>query len=93
MGALEGGDSLPRQMAIAAGVPGADLIPEGAELFLGFTSTQKAAFGPGKIANFETLGYVDLRDSNYFREGTHLHLSTSRRISRPGTSTSPSTSG
>ncbi len=74
-GALEGGDSLPRQMAIAAGVPGADLIPEGAELFLGFTSTQKAAFGPGKIANFETLGYVDLRDSNYFREGTHLHLS------------------
>jgi hypothetical protein len=74
-GSLEGGDSLPRQMAIAAGVPGADLIPEGAELFLGFTSTQKAAFGPGKIANFETLGYIDLRDSNYFRQGTHLHLS------------------
>ncbi len=74
-GSLEGGDSLPRQMAIAAGVPGAELIPEGSELFLGFTSTQKAAFGPGKIANFETLGYVDLRDSGYFREGTHLHLS------------------
>jgi hypothetical protein len=74
-GAFDGGKSLPREMARAANVPGADLIPEGAELFLGFTSTQKAAFGPGKIANFETLGYVDLRDSGYFREGTHLHLS------------------
>jgi len=74
-GSFDGGPSLPRQMAIAAGVPGAELIPPGSELFLGFTSTQKAAFGPGKIANFETLGLVDLRDSGYFREGTHVHLS------------------
>ena len=37
--------------------------------------TQRAAFGPGRIANFETLGYVDLRGSGYFREGTHMHLS------------------
>jgi hypothetical protein len=74
-GAFDGGDSLPRQMAVAANVPGADLIPEHSELFLGFTSTQRAAFGPGKIANFETLGYVDLRGSDYFREGTHMHLS------------------
>jgi hypothetical protein len=74
-GSLDGGVSLPRTMARAANVPGADLIPEGSELFMGFTSTQKAAFGPGKIANFETLGYVDLRDSGYFREGTHMHLS------------------
>jgi hypothetical protein len=74
-GSFDGGASLPRQMAIAAGVPGAELIPPGSELFLGFTSTQKAAFGPGKIANFETLGLVDIRDSGYFREGTHMHLS------------------
>ena len=74
-GAFDGGKSLPREMARLADVPGADLIPEGSELFMGFTSTQKAAFGPGKIANFETLGYVDLRDSGYFREGTHVHLS------------------
>ena len=74
-GSLEGGVSLPRTMALAANVPGAELIPEGAELFMGFTSTQKAAFGPGKIANFETLGYVDLRDTGYFHEGTHMHLS------------------
>jgi hypothetical protein len=56
-------------------VPGADLIPEGAELFLGFTSTQKAGMGPGRIANLETLGYVDFRGSDYFRHGTHMHLS------------------
>jgi hypothetical protein len=74
-GSLEGGHSLPRQMAVAANLPGADLIPEHSELFLGFTSTQRAAFGPGKIANFETLGYIDLRGSDYFREGTHMHLS------------------
>ena len=32
---------LPKKMAMAAGVPGADLIPDTSELFLGFTSTQK----------------------------------------------------
>ncbi len=69
-----GGD-LPRKLARAAGVPGADLIPEGSELFLGFTSTQKAGLGPRRIANHETLGYVDLRESGYFRGGTHMHLS------------------
>ena len=31
--------------------------------------------GPGAIANFETLGYVDFRGSDYFRQGTHMHLS------------------
>jgi hypothetical protein len=74
-GGFEGGVSLPRAMAMAANVTGAELIPPHSELFLGFTSSQKAAVGPGKIANFETLGYVDLRGSDYFREGTHMHLS------------------
>jgi hypothetical protein len=73
-GGFEGKQSLPKQMALAAGVPGADLIPDTAELFLGFTSTQKASMGQGAIANFETLGYVDLR-GGYFAHGTHMHLS------------------
>jgi hypothetical protein len=73
-GGFEGGKSLPKRMAMAAGVPGADLIPDTSELFLGFTSTQKAGLGPGKIANLETLGYVDLR-GGYFHGGTHMHLS------------------
>src|SRR5439155_14600886 len=74
-GGFDGGKSLPKQLAVAAQIPGADLIPDTAELFLGFTSTQRAGMGPGTIANFETLGYVDFRDSDYFRHGTHMHLS------------------
>jgi hypothetical protein len=74
-GQLDGGPGLPKEMATAAGVPGAELIPDGAELFLGFTSTQKHALGPPRIVNFETLGLVDLRPSSYFRGGTHMHLS------------------
>jgi hypothetical protein len=74
-GGFDGGQSLPKQMALAAGIPGADLIPDTSELFLGFTSTQKAGMGPGPIANHETLGYVDFRGSDYFHQGTHMHLS------------------
>jgi hypothetical protein len=73
-GGFDGKQSLPKKMAMAAGVPGADLIPETSELFLGFTSTQKAGLGPRLIANHETLGYVDLRNG-YFHGGTHMHLS------------------
>jgi hypothetical protein len=74
-GGFEGGRSLPKQMAIAAGVPGADLIPDNAELFLGFTSTQRQARRRERIANLETLGYADLGPAGYFRHGTHMHLS------------------
>jgi len=74
-GGFDGGESLPRQMARAAGVPGADLIPERAELFLGFTSTQKASLGSGRIANIETLGYSDGGRDGYFRRGTTMHVS------------------
>ena len=73
-GGFHGGQSLPKRLAVAAGVAGADLIPDTSELFLGFTSTQKAGLGPGLIANHETLGYVDV-GSGYFRNGTHMHLS------------------
>jgi len=74
-GGFEGGQSLPKKMAMAAGVPGAELIPDSSELFLGFTSTQKAGLGPGRIANLETLGYSDGGKDGYFRHGTHMHLS------------------
>ena len=73
-GGFAGKQSLPKRMAMAAGVPGADLIPDTSELFLGFTSTQKAGLGPRLIANHETLGLVDLR-GGYFHGGTHMHLS------------------
>jgi len=74
-GGFGGKTSLPKQMAMAAGVPGADLIPDNAELFLGFTSTQKAGLGPPRIANLETLGYSDGGPDGYFRHGTSMHVS------------------
>jgi hypothetical protein len=74
-GGFGGATSLPKAMATAAAINGAELIPDSAELFLGFTSTSKAALGPTRIANFETLGYVDLGPDGYFAQGTHMHLS------------------
>lgn len=74
-GGFDGEAGLPKQMALAARIEGADLIPDGAQLFLGFTSTQKAGLGPSKIANLETLGYADLGPRGYFVHGTHMHLS------------------
>lgn len=73
-GGFYGKTSLPKTMAMRARIPGAELMPDHAELFLGFTSTVKQALGPARIANFETLGYAKLRDS-YFVGGTHMHLS------------------
>jgi hypothetical protein len=74
-GGFDGGPGLPKQMAVAANVPGAHLIPDGSELFLGFTSTQKQNLGPSKIANIEQLGYSDGGRDGYFRQGTAMHLS------------------
>jgi hypothetical protein len=73
-GGFEGGRGLPKRMALAAGVSGAELIPDTAELFLGFTSTQKAGLGPARIANLETLGYTNAA-GGYFEGGTHMSLS------------------
>jgi hypothetical protein len=73
-GGFAGGAGLPKRMAMAAGIDGADLIPDSAELFLGLTSTQKASLGPHRIANLETLGYTDAA-GGYFEGGTHMHLS------------------
>lgn len=72
-GGFDGGQGLPKRMALAAHIPGAELIPDTAQLFLGFTSTQRAALGPERIANLETLGLTARNE--YFRGGTHMHLS------------------
>ena len=74
-GGFGGGESLPKRMATAAGVSGAEFIPASSELFLGFTSTQKANLGPARIANIETLGYSDGGPGGYFRQGTCMHVS------------------
>jgi hypothetical protein len=75
-GGFEAGPGLAKQMGMAAGVPGAELIVDGVQMFLGFTSTQKAAMAPDRIANFETLrGYTDQTTRSYWSGGTAMHLS------------------
>jgi len=95
--------SLTKKMAVKARVPGAASIPNSAELFLGFTSTQQAALGQTTIANFETLpGMTDQWPNGYFVNGTTMHLShihedlvawygSSQYIQRAGAAFSPTT--
>ena len=66
------GQSLTKRMAVKAGVPGAGSIPDEAELFLGFTSTQQAALGQSVIANFESLpGVTNQWPAGYFAQWDH----------------------
>jgi hypothetical protein len=75
-GAEDGGRSLPKQLAVRAGLSSARLIPDDAQLFLGFTSTQRRALGPDSIANLESLpGLTDQWPNGYFRGGTTMHVS------------------
>jgi hypothetical protein len=77
LGGAEGGNrSLPKQLALRAGLPAAHAIPDNAQLFLGFTSTQRRALGPDLIANLESLpGMTDQWPNGYFRGGTTMHVS------------------
>ena len=71
-----GRQSLTKRMAVEAQIPGAASIPDSAELFLGFTSTQQAALGQSVIANLEALpGLTDQWPNGYFVNGTTMHLS------------------
>src|SRR6478752_3944190 len=75
-GGFSEGQGLAKQMALAAGIPGADLIVDGVQMFLGFTSTQKAAMAPDRIANFETLRVLtDQTPRTLWSGGTAMHLS------------------
>jgi hypothetical protein len=68
--------SLTKELAVRAGIPGADEIPDSSQLFLGFTSSHEAGLGPGRIANFETLPRLtDQWPNGTFRHGTTMHLS------------------
>jgi hypothetical protein len=75
-GGFSGSQSLPKQMAMRAGIPGASSIPDNAELFMGFASTQADSIGQGVIANMETIpGLTDQWPDGYFMNGTAMHLS------------------
>jgi hypothetical protein len=71
-----GTPSIGKQLALKAGVPGADQIPDNSQLMLGFTSTQTAGLGPDKIVSFETLpGVTNQWPNGYFANGCAMHLS------------------
>jgi hypothetical protein len=70
------GHGLPRVMGMNAGIPGAEQVPEGAMLFMGFTSSHVDGLAQGNLASFETLpGYTDAKPGDYFAGGTAMHLS------------------
>ena len=75
-GITEDGPGVAKQMALAGGIPGAELIVDGVQMFLGFTSTQRAAMAPDRISSFETLkGFTDQWSRGIWRGGTAMHLS------------------
>jgi hypothetical protein len=68
--------STAKQLAIAAGIAGADMIPNRAQLMMGFTSTQTAALAPDNLPSFETLrGVTNQWPAEYFAAGCAMHLS------------------
>jgi hypothetical protein len=70
------GHGTPRVMGLKHGIPGADKVPAGAMLFMGFTSSHKDGLAQGNLASFETLpGYTDAKPGDYFAGGTAMHLS------------------
>lgn len=70
------GRGLPRVMAERLRIPGADKIPAGAMLFMGFTSSHLHGLAQGNLPSFETIpGYTDQTPDSYFAHGTIMHLS------------------
>ena len=89
-GGFDGGRACRSGWRLAAGVPGADLIPEQRRALPRLhLDAEGRASGRAKIANFETLGYVDLRRAATSRTARTCTCPTSTRTSRPGTSLRP----
>ncbi len=70
------GRGMPKTMAQRLRIPGADKIPAGAMLFMGFTSSHLHGLAQGNLPSFETIpGYTDQKPDSYFAHGTIMHLS------------------
>jgi hypothetical protein len=70
------GKNLPKIIGTRERIPGADKIPAGAMLFMGFTSSHVHGLAQGNLPSFETIpGYTDVTRSGYFAGGTAMHLS------------------
>lgn len=70
------GRNMPRLMGLRHGLPGAESIPPGSMLFMGFTSTGTDSIAQGNTASFETVpGFTNLNAESYFAHGAAMHLS------------------
>jgi hypothetical protein len=70
------GHGLPKVMGARYGIPGAEHVPAGSMLFMGFTSSHVHGIAGGNLPSFETLpGYTDVKPGDYFAGGTAMHLS------------------
>jgi hypothetical protein len=68
--------SYGKTLGLQRNAAGAGLIPNNAQLMMGFTSTQTQALGPDNIPSFETLrGVTDQYPAGYFAAGCAMHLS------------------
>jgi hypothetical protein len=70
------GHGMPRVVGERLGIPGAEHVPPGSMLFMGFTSSHVHGLAAGNLPSFETLpGYTDVKVDDYFAGGTAMHLS------------------
>jgi hypothetical protein len=91
-GGFDGGQSLPKKMAVAAGLNGADLIPDNSELFLGSPRRRRRALGRSESRISRRSATRTAGAMATSAKGRRCTCRTSPRISRPGTSTSTSPS-
>lgn len=70
------GHGMPKIVGERLGIPGADRIPAGAMLFMGFSSSHVDGLAAGNLPSFETVpGYTNVGVDDYFAGGTAMHLS------------------
>jgi hypothetical protein len=70
------GHGLPKIIGRRMGIPGAEHVPDGSMLFMGFTSSHVHGLAAGNLPSFETLpGYTNVGVQSYFAGGTAMHLS------------------
>jgi hypothetical protein len=70
------GRNMPKLLGERLRIPGAENIPTGSMLFLGFTSSHVHGLAAGNLPSFETLpGYTDQSPESYFAGGAAMHLS------------------
>lgn len=69
------GRSMPKLIGQQLGIPGADKLPPGAMLFMGFTSSHVHGLAAGNLPSETLPGYTDQTPDSYFARGTAMHLS------------------